>query len=441
MDNLLAARIQMAFSLGFHMIFAALGLGLPLLMLVAEGLWLRTGGRHYLALARTWARAAGVLFAVGAISGTALSFELGLLWPAFMEFAGPAIGPGFAAEAFAFFTEAIFLGMYLYGWDRLSPRAHFLTGIPVAVSSAASSVLVVATNAWMQHPVGVEALRDPAGAVDPLRMTFANPAWPLMALHSTLACYAATGFAVMAVYAAMALRGRRDALVRGALEIAFAVSAVTALLMPLTGHSSGVDVARRQPEKLAAMEGQFVTERGAPLRLGGIPDPETGRVRWALEIPGALSWLVHGDADAEVVGLDRFPRDQWPNVVVTHVAFQVMVGAGTLMVLVSAAYAWRRWRRRAPPLDESWLMRLLLLAGPLGFLALEAGWVVTEVGRQPWIVYRVMRVAEAVTPVPGVDRTLAGFVVLYLVLGAACVFFLRRLRHEEPAEASRHAGG
>lgn len=439
LDDLLAARLQMALSLGFHMIFAALGLGMPLLMLIAEGLWLRTRRPHYLALARTWGKATGVLFAIGAISGTALSFELGLLWPAFMELAGPAIGPGFAAEAFAFFTEAIFLGLYLYGWDRLPPLAHWLTGIPVALSAAASSVLVVATNAWMQHPVGIDVLRTNPDALDPLRILFGNPAWPLMAIHSTVACYAATGYAVMAVYAWQALRGRRDALRRSALEIAFAVGTLAAISLPLTGHASAVDVARRQPAKLAAMEAQFRTEARAPLRVGGIPDPEGREVRYALEIPGGLSWLAFGDSGATVTGLDRFPRDRWPNVVVTHVAFQVMVLSAFAMLGASAAFAWHRWRRRAPPLDEPGVLRLLVAAGPLGFLALEAGWVVTEVGRQPWIVYGVMRTAEALTPAPGVVAALIGFTALYLVLTATLVYLLRRLRHEEAGEVAPRA--
>lgn len=435
MDGLLAARIQMAFSLGFHMIFAAFGVGMPLLMLIAEGVWLRTKQPRYLDLAKTWGKATGVLFAIGAVSGTALSFELGLLWPPFMAFAGSAIAPAFTLEGYAFFLEAIFLGLYLYGWDRLSPLRHWLAGIPVAVSGAASSVLVVATNAWMQTPIGADVLRSHPEEFDPAAALFGNPAWPVMAVHSTLACYAATGFAVAGVYAWSVLRGRRDPVRLSALTIALTVGTVAVIAMPITGHTSAVSAAQRQPEKLAAMESQFRTERGAPLRVGGWPVPETGEVRYAFEIPGALSWLAFGDPKAEVPGLDRVPRADWPNVRLTHVSFQAMVIAGFAMLAAAAWYWAAMLRRRADRrgsaviLGDRWLMRGLITAGPLGFVALEAGWTVAEVGRQPWIIYRVMRTSEAVTRAPGVVATLVGFVVLYLLLGGTTVWLLRQLRH------------
>lgn len=402
MDSLLAARLQMAISLGFHMVFAALAVGMPLLMLLAEGLYLRRRDPRYLELARTWSKVTAITFAIGAVSGTALSFELGLLWPRFMEVAGPATGPAFTLEGFAFFTEAIFLGLYLYGWERLSPVAHWLTGIPVAISSAASSVLVTAADAWMQNPVGAETLVANPEAFDPIAALFRNPAWPVMAVHSTLATYAATAFAVAAVYAWAALRGHRDEMRRSALRMAVAMATISALLMPVTGHTSAQFVAGNQPVKLAAMEAQFKTERAAPLRLGGLPDPEAQTVRYAIEVPGMLSWLAFGDTSAEVPGLDRVPRDQWPNVPVTHIAFQIMVIAGILMVLVVAWYWSASWRRRGRVLYDRRLLWGLVAAGPLGFIALEAGWVVTEVGRQPWIIRGVMRTSEAVTPAPGV---------------------------------------
>lgn len=433
-DNLSAARFLMAFSLGFHMIFAALGVGMPVLMLVAEGLWLRFHKPYLLALARTWAKATGILFAIGAVSGTALSFELGLLWPAFMERFGHVIGPAFTLEAFAFFIEAIFLALYLYGWDRLPPLAHWLTGIPVALGSAASSVLVVASNAWMQNPIGAELLNSNPEALNPLQALFYNPAWRAMALHSTLATYAATGFAVAAVYAWAVVRGKRDTLPLSGLSIALGLAAVAAVLMPITGDASGRLTARLQPAKFAAMEAHFETERGAALVIGGLPLTQERRVVGAVEVPGALSWLAFRDARAEVPGLDRLPSEQWPNVVITHVAFQVMVGAGVAMLLVAAWYWWAFWRKRGRILENRRLMWAVVLAGPLGFVALEAGWVVTEVGRQPWIVYGVMRTAEAVTPAGGVAALVAGYVSIYLVLAATTVWLLRRLRHEFPVE-------
>ena len=414
----------MAYSLGFHMLFAALGVGLPLLMLIAEGLWLKTHEERYLQLAKTWAKATGVLFAIGAVSGTALAFELGLLWPPFMGLAGSTIGPAFALEGYAFFLEAIFLGLYLYGWDRLSPRAHWLTAPVVALSGATSSVLVVAADAWMQNPTGVDLLQSNPGALDAAAAIFRNPAWPVMALHSTLACYAATAFAVGGIYACGALRGRNGAVHRSALNIALAVGLVAAAAMPVTGHISAVSVAERQPVKLAALESQFTSGRGAPLRIGGLPDPRRGVVRFDLEIPKGLSLLAYLNPNAEVAGLDRVPRSDWPNVVVTHIAFQLMVGSGFLMVGVAL---WYWLRHRHTPAGRA-LLWALVVASPLGFLALEAGWIVTEVGRQPWIIYQVMRTSAAVTPAPGLLYTLAGFVALYAVLGVLLLTLLRRIR-------------
>jgi cytochrome bd ubiquinol oxidase subunit I len=439
MDPLTAARSQMALSLGFHMVFAALGIGMPLLMVLAEGLWLRTGRPHYRDLARKWGKATALLFAIGAVSGTALSFELGLLWPRFMGFAGAIIGPAFALEGFAFFIEAIFLGLYLYGWDRLSPRAHWLTGIPVALSGVASGVLVLGVNAWMQTPAGFEV--DSAG--DPVNVhpmaAFLSPSWLHMAIHSTLSCYIAVGFAVAGVYAAGVLRGRRDDYHRGGLTLGLAVGTVSALLQPLSGDFCARQVAQYQPAKLAAMEAHFKTERGAPLILGGIPDPEAGEVRFAVRIPRMLSFLATHDFDAEVKGLDAFPRADWPDVVLVHLSFQIMVGCGFALLGLGlwGAWAWKRGRL----LESRRLLRLLVLGSPLGFVALEAGWMVSELGRQPWTVYGVMRTRDAVTPVGEVTASFVLFTALYLALGAVLVVLLRRLATGGPAggEGAGHA--
>lgn len=424
MDTLTAARAQMEVSLAFHMIFAALGIGMPLLMLVAEGRWLRTGQPHYRALAKKWAKATALTFAIGAVSGTALSFELGLLWPRFMAFAGAIIGPAFALEGYAFFIEAIFLGLYLYGWERLSPRAHWLTGIPVAVSGMLSGVLVVAANAWMQTPSGFRMEGGELVDVNPFAV-FTTPAWFQMALHSTLSCYIATGFAVAGVYAVGMLRGRRDAYHRSALTISLGLATVTALLQPLSGDLSARNVAEYQPAKLAAMEALFETQAGAPLLIGGIPDEEAGTVSYGIHIPKGLSLLTHHDPDAVVRGLNEFPRELWPNVLITHLAFQVMVGCGFALIALGLAYWWVWWRRRGR--EPRWLLLALVAGSPLGFLALQAGWIVTEVGRQPWVVYGVMRTADGVTPLTEVPATFVGFSLLYLALGVALVVLLRGL--------------
>lgn len=441
MSPLAAARVQMELSLGFHMIFAAIGMAMPVMMLIAEWRWIRHREAESLALARAWATLTAVLFAIGAVSGTALSFELGLLWPRFMAFAGPLIGPAFALEGFAFFLEAIFLGLYLYAWNRLTPTAHWLCGWAVAVSGALSGVLVLATNAWMQHPVGFELSADglpvniDAGAV--LR----NPAWALMAVHATLATYQAVGFAVAGTYAwRMWRRGDDTRHASVGLGIAMSVATVATILQPLAGDLLAKRAHEHQPAKLAAMEGQFTTERRAPLRIGGWPDVEARETRHAIEIPGALSFLADGDIDTEVVGLDRIPRDEWPNVPVTHIAFQLMVGCGMVMLGVVAWYWFVRYRQRGAASRRLPRALLVALAGcaPLGFVALEAGWVVTEVGRQPWVIYGVMRTADAVTPVANVWGSLLAFTLLYASLLVVLIVFLRSLARTGAPAAESH---
>jgi cytochrome bd ubiquinol oxidase subunit I len=436
MSDLTAARIQMELSLAFHMIFAAVGMAMPLMMLIAEGRWLRTGDRDALRLAKTWAKVTAVLFAIGAVSGTALSFELGLLWPRFMAFAGPLIGPAFALEGYAFFIEAIFLGLYLYGWDRLRPFVHWLCGWPVALSGAASGILVVSANAWMQGPVGFELAPDGSPTnLDPVAALF-NPAWGLMAAHSTLSTYQAVGFATAGVYAWALLRRRRPARAhynRLAVLISMVLGGSAAAAQPVLGDFLARRAHEAQPAKLAALEGQFETERGAPLRIGGWPDPDARETRWAIEIPKALSLLAAHDPDAEVLGLEALPRDEWPEPRIVHPAFQVMVGAGFAMLGVAAWYWWAWWRDRRAGRDwagRRTLLRVLVATAPLGFLALEAGWIVTEVGRQPWVIYGIMRTRDAVTPAGGVAVSLAGFTLLYAGLAVTLVLLLRRLARD-----------
>ena len=422
MSDFLAARAQMAMSLAFHIIFAAVGIGMPLLMVIAEGLWLRTREETYLVLAKRWAKGTAILFAVGAVSGTVLSFELGLLWPGFMRFAGPIIGMPFSLEGFAFFTEAIFLGIYLYGWKRVSPRIHWLAGVLTAISGAISGVFVVTANAWMNTPTGFRMQNGQPTEIDPIAAMF-NPSWFQQTLHMTIAAYLATGAAVAGIHAFMLLRHPADRFHRRALGIALWVLAITAVLQPISGDLSAKVVAETQPAKLAALEGQFKTERGAPLRIGGLPDPASETTPYALEIPGGLSFLVHGDFNAEVPGLDQFKPADRPNTVVVHLAFQIMVAAGMALLglgLLSALLAWRR--RRLP--DQRWLLWLLTLAGPLGFIAIEAGWVVTEVGRQPWVIYGLVRTADTVTPMPGLLVTFVTFTLLYLFLAVVVVWLM-----------------
>jgi cytochrome d ubiquinol oxidase subunit I len=400
----------------------------------AERRWQKTGDRIYLELARRWAKGTAILFAVGAVSGTVLSFELGLLWPAFMEAAGPIIGMPFSLEGFAFFTEAIFLGVYLYGWNRISARAHLWAGILVALSGAASGIFVVIANAWMNAPTGFELVGGRIAHVDPIAGML-NPMAFQQTLHMTLASYAATGFGVAGIHALLLLLDRDNAFHRRALSVALMVGAPAALLQPISGDLSAKAVARLQPAKLAAMEGHFRTGTRAPLLIGGWPDMDDAETRYALRIPGGLSFLAFGDLDAEVKGLEEFPRDQWPHVPIVHVAFQIMVALGTYLALVSLWAAWVGWKRRDLAGDRR-LLLAVAVAAPMGFIAIEAGWTVTEVGRQPWVIYGVMRTADAVTPMPGLIYPFAVFTVLYCFLGGVVAWLLYRqiVRSPRPDE-------
>jgi cytochrome bd ubiquinol oxidase subunit I len=422
-SDLLAARALFGVSLGFHIVFAAVGVAMPLLMVLAEWTWRRTGSPVHLELARRWAKGTAILFAVGAVSGTVISFELGLLWPRFMAFAGPIIGMPFSLEGFAFFAEAIFLGIYLYGWERASPALHLGAGVVVAASGALSAFFVTLANTWMNVPAGFAL--GPEGTAQGIRPFAAMfpPGWQHEVVHVLLSCYAATGLAVAGIHAFFLLRERESSFHRAALRIALGVGAAASLLQPLSCDLSARQVAGTQPAKLAALEGQFETERGAPLRVGGLPDPERGVTRFALEIPRGLSLLAFHDPDAEVKGLEAFPRADWPNVRNVHLAFQVMVGLGSLMALVSAAWVVQRLRRREP---GQRLLRAILLVAPAGFLALEAGWLVTEWGRQPFTIHGVQRTADAVTPVPGLLAPFVAFTLLYLFLAAMTVALLGR---------------
>lgn len=434
MNDLAIARAQMAMVLAFHIVFAAVGIGMPLLMAVAEGLWLRTGDPVYLTLTKRWAKGTAVLFAVGAVSGTVVSFDLGLLWPGFMRYAGAIIGMPFSLEGFAFFTEAIFLGIYLYGWGRISPAQHWLAGALVALSGVSSGIFVVTANAWMNTPAGFRVVNGLPVDIDPVAAMF-NPSWFVQALHMTLAAYLATGAAVAGIHAFMLLRDSGSLFHRRTLGISLGVLGVTAILQLVSGDLLARFVAVTQPIKLAALEGQFETQRGAPLRLGGLPDPAAGVTRYAVEIPYGLSLLAFHDPQAEVQGLNSFPVDEWPQPLpVVHIAFQIMVGAGTALAAVAVwAAGLALWRRRLP--DNRWLLRALVACGPLGFIAIEAGWTVTEVGRQPWVIYKVLRTADAVTPATGLITPFILFMLLYICLGAVVAGVLWRQVAAGPGQA------
>jgi cytochrome bd ubiquinol oxidase subunit I len=437
MSDLLAARSQMAVSLAFHIIFAVVGIGMPVLMVIAERRWQKTGDAIHLDLAKRWSKGTAILFAVGAVSGTVLSFELGLLWPEFMKLAGPIIGMPFSLEGFAFFTEAIFLGIYLYGWDRISPRAHIWAGIAVAVSGAASGIFVVSANSWMNTPAGFDWIAGRAENVDPIAAML-NPAAFQQILHMTLAAYTATGFAVAGIHAFLLLFDPQNAFHRRALSVALVLGAPAAVLQPISGDISGRAVAVQQPVKLAAMESHFETMAEAPLVIGGWPDVKRGEIRYAIKIPYGLSLLAFHDPHAVVRGLKDFPREDWPNVPIVHLAFQIMVALGTYLALLSLWVGYVAIKRKDPAADRS-LLRAIALAAPMGFIAIEAGWTVTEVGRQPWIIHGVLRTADAVTPMPGLVVPFLLFTLLYCFLGVIVVWLLYRqiIRSPKSIEWSR----
>jgi cytochrome d ubiquinol oxidase subunit I len=414
MDDFLAARLQMAFSLGFHIIFACIGMVMPFFMSVAHFYWLRTKKAVFKDVTKAWSRGVAIFFATGAVSGTVLSFELGLLWPKFMEHAGPIFGMPFSLEGTAFFIEAIALGFYLYGWDKLNPWFHWFTGVVVGVSGLLSGILVVAANSWMNSPSGFDFVDGQYLNIDPIKAMF-NDAWFSQALHMSIAAFVSTGFAVAGIHALMILRGSNIEFHKKAFKIAAIFGTVAACIQPLSGDISAKDVAQRQPAKLAAMEAHFHTEKGAPLIIGGIPDTLNKKVDYAIKIPGLLSFMATGDFNKEVTGLDKIPKKDQPPIAITHYAFQIMVGMGMLMVGLAilyfiALFSKKKW------LDKRWLLKLFVIATPLGFIALEAGWTVTEVGRQPWIIHGVLRTADAVTPMPGIAYSFYLFTAVYISL-------------------------
>jgi len=416
----------MALSLGWHIVVASLGVSFPIFILVAEWRGNR-GDADAMTLARRWSKTFGVLFAVGAVSGTILSFELGMLWPGMVGEFGDVWGLAFAIEGVAFFLEAIFLGIYLYGWDRFPPRMHLALGLPIPVAGVASAWFVVTANAWMNNPSGFDvAAYQATGQVTDVNPWAAmlNPGTPVQTTHMILAALMMGGFAVAAVYAWGWLKGRKDRHHRLGFLIPFTVAIAATPAQIVVGDWSARHVAENQPVKLAALEAVYETQARAPLTIGGWVSG--GEVRYAIEIPGGLSWLATRDVNAVIVGLDQVPLDERPPVAIVRTAFQVMVGVGFLVLLVGVWLVIGWWRRRSPPTSR-WFWWAAWVAGPLTVLALEAGWVVTEVGRQPWIVYGLVRVEDAVTAAAGVRFGLWVLVVVYAALTVGTAFVLSRL--------------
>jgi cytochrome bd ubiquinol oxidase subunit I len=423
-DYLDEARQMQALSFAAHIPLVCFGIAFPAMVLFVEWLHLRSGDPLYRVLAVRWSKVMLALFAVGVVTGTILSFELGLLWPNFMATFGDVFGLAFALEGFSFFLEAIFIAIYVYGWGRLSPRVHFLVGIPIVLTGFAGSLMVIAVNGWMNHPTGFELRNGEAVDVHPFEALFENSYFWHELAHMYLAGYIVAGFVTAGIYALGVLRGRFGRYERTAFIIPLTIAALAAPAQVVVGDWAARDVAEEQPVKLAALEGLGETERGAPVHaLGWYED---GEVKYGIKFPKLLSLLAFHDPNAEVMGLDQVPDDDEPPINVVRMAFQTMVGIGVFLAALGAFYVfvWLRYRR----LPRSRLFYLAVAAaGPLSLVALIAGWVTTEVGRQPWVVYDVMRTSEAVTGASGVPVGYATLALIYVGLLAAVVWVLRRL--------------
>jgi cytochrome bd ubiquinol oxidase subunit I len=422
---LFEARQMQALSLGVHIPLVCFGISFPSLVLFSEWRYRRTGDLVYLTLARRWSKVMITLFAVGVVTGTILSFELGLLWPNFMATYGSVFGLGFGLEGFSFFLEAIFIGIYVYGWDRLSPRNHLLSGIPIIVAGITGSLFVISVNAWMNHPTGFRVEAGKVVDVHPWQALFGNTYFLHEFVHMYLAGYIVTGFLVAGVYASAFLRGRAGRYHRTALGVALAAAVLASLIQPIVGDWAARDVGDHQPVKLAAIEGLAHTTRGAPEHLLGWYEAD-GEIKYGIRIPRLLSLLAKHDPNATIQGLEIVPPRDRPPVNVVRLSFQAMVGIGLFLAALSTVYLVVLVRRGRPP-EWRWFHGAVIAAGPLALTALIAGWITTEVGRQPWIVYGLMRTSAAVTGARGIPLAYGTLVAVYACLAVAVVWVLRRI--------------
>jgi cytochrome bd ubiquinol oxidase subunit I len=424
-EHLLEARQMQALSFAVHIPLVCFGIAFPSMVLLVEWLYVRTGDEIYRTLAKRWSKVMIALFAVGVVTGTILSFEMGLLWPNFMATFGDVFGLAFGLEGFSFFLEAIFIAIYVYGWDRMSSRMHLLCGIPVVIAGLTGSLFVISVNAWMNRPSGFRVEEGRAVDVEPWSALFGNGhLWPELS-HMYFAGFIVAGFVVASVYAWGWLKGRRGRYERIALAVPLTIAALAAPVQLVMGDWIARRVTDDQPVKLAAFEGLGPTTKGAPFHILGWY--EDGEVKYGIEIPKLLSLLAKHDPNATIEGLEAVPADDRPPPInLIRFAFQTMVGIGTFLAALGVVHL-LTWYRRRRFVESRWFLRAVVAAGPLSVVALIAGWVTTEVGRQPWVVYDVMRTEEAVTGAGGIPVGYATLVVVYLGLGAAVFWILRRL--------------
>ena len=432
-SDLLAAREQMAFTLGFHIVLASLGVAFPAIMLIAEYRGRKHGDADALLLARRWSKVVAVTFAVGAVTGTVISFEMGLLWPELMDRFGDAFGIAFAIEGIFFFVEAIFIAIYIYGWKRLPGWAHFWSGVPIVISGIGGALSVIAANAWMNQPQGFELGADGRVTdVEPLEVLF-NPATPYEFFHMLLVAYMVTGFLVASIYAVGMLRGRRDRYHRVGMLIPLAVAAIATPVQLFVGDTAARAIAEDQPAKFAAMECVYETGPDQPEHIGGICTDD--EVKYSISIPGLDSLLVGFSTDTEVTGLDQIPDDEEPQAkTLLHLSFDTMVGIGTALMGLAAWLAFLLWRRRKIP-DGTWFLRAVSVSGAAAIVAMWAGWIVTEVGRQPWVVYGHLRTEDAVTGAKGLWWVFGFTIALYVALGVATALVIRAMARRWGVEA------
>jgi len=424
-DYLLEARQMQALSFAVHIPLVCFGVAFPAMVIFMEWLGYRTGKAHYTEIARRWSKVMITLFAAGVVTGTLLSFELGILWPGFMSAFGDVFGLAFGLEGFSFFIEAIFIAIYVYGWDRLSPKRHLLAGIPVMVAGITGSWMVIAVNAWMNSPSGFKVVNGEVTDVQPWTALFGNGhLWPQLT-HMYLAAYIVVGFSIAGVYAWGWLKGRRGDYFRTAMLIPLAIACLATPAQLLIGDWSARNVAEDQPIKLAAFEGLYKTTEGAPETILGWYEPD-GEIKYGIEIPKMLSLLAYHDPNATVQGLDTVPEEDRPPINVVRIAFQTMVGIGTMLAALAVFFLFVFFRKKRIPRSK-WFYRAVIAAGPAAVVALIAGWVTTEVGRQPWVVYGVMRTEEAVTGAEGIIFGYTALVLVYLVLAGATFWVLRRI--------------
>jgi cytochrome bd ubiquinol oxidase subunit I len=423
--NLFAAREQMAFTLAFHIVLSCLGVALPATILVAHYIGLKKKDRDAIELAQRWSKAMAVTFAVGAVTGTVLSFEFGLLWPHFMERFGAAFGIAFGIEGLFFFLEAIFLAIYIYGWKRLPPWLHFWSGVPMFVTGIGGAFSVVAANSWMNQPQGFTL--DAAGKVtevEPLKVIF-NPATPYEVPHMILAAYMVTGFLVASIYAVGMLKGRRDRLHRLGLMIPLTIACIATPVQLLVGDTAAREVAKDQPAKFAGMECIQETGGHQTEYVGGICTADG--VKLAIPIPDLDSLLVGFSPDTKVTGLNDIPNDERPPVnTLLHLAFDAMVGIGSALLLLGLWLLYSWWKKRDIP-QTPWFLKAVSISGVGAILALWSGWIVTEVGRQPWIVNGYMKTSEAVTDANGIWGAFIFTLLLYAAIGTIAILVLRRM--------------